>query len=31
MEATQQKDFDELNRLAVEFAKKYNVSLNIKI
>ena len=31
MEATQKKDFNELNSLAVEFAKKYNVDLTIKI
>ena len=31
MEATQKKEFDDLNRLAVEFAKKYKVDLTIKI
>lgn len=31
MEATQKKEFDELNYLAVEFAKKYKVDLTIKI
>lgn len=31
MEATQKKEFDELNLLAVEFAKKYKVDLTIKI
>lgn len=31
MEPTQQKEFDDLNRLAVDFAKKYNVDLIIDI
>jgi len=31
MTATQKKEFEELYFLAVEFAKKYNVDLTIKI